>query len=117
MSRKSLCLILAAAGIRERVEQLRPSQEYGQLVPFEGAAGYFSWQADNWPETLIGLMTTGGKVVMDPVCSEISRLYYTDDAGDSQTLPVWELEKGDPERGSPGNGALIALAARTELGH
>lgn len=97
---------------QERVEQLRPSQEYGQLVPFEGAAGYFSWQADNWPETLIGLMTTGGKVVMDPVCSEISRLYYTDDAGDSQTLPVWELEKGDPERGSPGNGALIALAAQ-----
>lgn len=46
------------------------------------------------------------------MCSEISRLYYTDDAGDSQTLPVWELEKGDPERGSPGNGALIALAAQ-----
>lgn len=95
-------------------DALFPRTDYGQLIPFAGAAALVtSPVAEEYSYTtcLYGLMTGEGKVVMEPVCSAISRASYANEDGESVFLPVLMLEKGDGERGNPADGTLLALAA------
>ncbi len=105
----------------EPVDRLLPRPDYGQLVPFQGAIGFckVAWEEDTAftiPTSFFGLMTVDGQVVLDPVCSFIETLAYTDtENGQVMTthrLPVFRLGQGDPELGSPHRGDLVALAAR-----
>ena len=101
------------------MEELTPSPDYGELVPYAGA-GYYLVYPDGEGGTvqspslssLFGLMTVDGCAVLDPVCTGIYASSYLDGQGTSHTLPVWELTRTDPEAGNPGNGRLTALAAR-----
>ena len=99
-------------------DHLIPKADYGTLLPFAGARVILQplegeSQDPDYISTscLYGLMTQNGTVVMDPVCTSIYRVSYTVDTGDSVSLPVLALEKGDKERGADGSGALVALAA------
>ena len=113
---------LPAVGSRWRdgpMEELTPGPNYGALIPFAGAGYYRVYPggedgAVQSPSlsTLYGLMTLDGCVVLDPVCDFISRLSWTDEKGQDQRLPVWELTRGSPEAGDPVGGALSALAAQ-----
>lgn len=101
------------------MEELTPGPNYGALIPFAGAGYYRVYPggedgAVQSPSlsTLYGLMTLDGCVVLDPVCDFISRLSWTDEKGQDQRLPVWELTRGSPEAGDPVGGALSALAAQ-----
>lgn len=101
------------------MEELTPSPDYGELVPYAGA-GYYLVYPDGEGgtvqspslSTLYGLMTVDGCAVLDPVCTGVYASSYLDDQGESHTLPVWELTRTDPEAGNPRNGRLTALAAR-----
>ena len=94
------------------MEELTPSPDYGELVPYAGA-GYYLVYPDGEGgtvqspslSTLYGLMTVDGCAVLDPVCTGIYASSYLDGQGTSHTLPVWELTR-------TGNGRLTALAAR-----
>ena len=62
--------------------ELIPSADYGPLLPFKGAVGMtLAWweeePAYTSPSWFYGLMTLDGTLVMDPVCTSISRLGYT----------------------------------------
>lgn len=101
--------------------ELIPRDGYGPLLPFRGAMGKtLAWWEEepsySSPTWLYGLMTTDGTLVMDAVCSSISRCSYSklDSAGQRQDyeLPVYALAQGDPQRGRPGTGTLVALAAQ-----
>ena len=103
-------------------DHLIPDGSYGTLIPFAGTAcyPYYNW-TDQEGQTqtsqagyttyLYGLMTPDGQVVMDPVCTSIYRLSYSTENGESAVLPVLRLEQGDEQRGEPGTGCLVALAA------
>lgn len=101
------------------MEELTPSPDYGELVPYAGA-GYYLVYPDGEGgtvqspslSTLYGLMTVDGCAVLDPVCTGVYVSSYLDGQGTSHTLPVWELTRTDPEAGNPRNGRLTALAAR-----
>lgn len=101
------------------MEELTPSPDYGELVPYAGA-GYYLVYPDGEGgtvqspslSTLYGLMTVDGCAVLDPVCTGVYASSYLDGQGTSHTLPVWELTRTDPEAGNPRNGRLTALAAR-----
>lgn len=101
------------------MEELTPSPDYGELVPYAGA-GYYLVYPDGEGgtvqspslSTLYGLMTVDGCTVLDPVCTGVYASSYLDGQGESHTLPVWELTRTDPEAGNPRNGRLTALAAR-----
>lgn len=101
------------------MEELTPSPDYGELVPYAGA-GYYLVYPDGEGgtvqspslSTLYGLMTVDGCTVLDPVCTGVYASSYLDGQGTSHTLPVWELTRTDPEAGNPRNGRLTALAAR-----
>ncbi len=95
-------------------DTLIPRTDYGLLIPFAGAAAVVgSPQSEeyNYTSNCYGLMTGEGQVVLDAVCSSIYRASYTIETGESVFLPVLVLEKGDKEKGSPTDGALMALAA------
>lgn len=102
-------------------ETLTPREDYGTLVPYAGALCYltYPWMgeagqeepADAYPSNLYGLMTLDGRVVLDPVCSSISRASYTTQAGESAYLPILILQKGDQAQGQPISGTLTAIAA------
>ena len=99
------------------MEELTPSPDYGELVPYAGA-GYYLVYPDGEGgtvqspslSTLYGLMTVDGCAVLDPVCTGVYASSYLDGQGTSHTLPVWELTRTDPEAGNPRNGRLTALA-------
>lgn len=100
----------------EYTDRLIPDGGYGTLVPFAGARVYTRtwWEEDGGyssPSLLYGLMTVEGKVVMDAVCSAIYRLSYPLANGEYAALPVLRLERGDAQKGEPGNGTLVAIAA------
>ena len=95
----------------EYVDRLIPREDYGSLVPFAGARVFapFPMEGDEdyaVPRFLYGLMTAEGKIVMDAVCTGISRLTYPLEGGEYAALPVLKLEVGDAAHGS-----LTALAA------
>ena len=99
-------------------DHLIPRDDYGTLLPFAGARVILQPLEGEIPDpdyiassSLYGLMTQEGTVVMDPVCTAVYRVPYTSDTGESASLPVLALEKGDGERGAPGSGSLLALAA------
>lgn len=99
-------------------DHLIPRTDYGVLLPFAGARVILQPLVGENPDPyylspscLYGLMTQEGVVVMDPVCTSISRVSYPIDSGDTVSLPVLVLEKGDAERGAAGSGTLKALAA------
>ena len=99
-------------------DHLIPRKDYGTLLPFagaqvvlhppEGEAEDSSYVSSN---CLYGLMTQEGTVVMDPVCTSIYRVSYLADMGDTVSLPVLVLEKGDKDQGAAVSGTLLALAA------
>ena len=99
------------------MEELTPSPDYGELVPYAGA-GYYLVYPDGEGgtvqspslSTLYGLMTVDGCAVLDPVCDSISRLSWIDGDGQDQWLPVWKLARSGPD-GDLMDGALSALAA------
>ena len=103
------------------MDELAPSRDYGPLYPCRAAltmtlAWWEEEPAYTSPAWLYGLMTQDGTLVMDAVCSSITRCSYTqlDTAAGSRTdqyLPVYALTRGDQDRGRPGTGALVALAA------
>lgn len=102
------------------VAELIPSPDYGPLYPCRAALAMTQawWEEEpgySAPSWLYGLMTQDGILVMDGVCSSISRPGYTirDPAtGElaTQSLPAYALVKGDPDRGAPATGELVALA-------
>ena len=72
---------LPAVGSRwypQRVEELIPRSDYGELVPFAGAVFYVTYpgalEEAAYPTTLYGLMTLDGAVVLDPVCTSIEQM-------------------------------------------
>lgn len=101
--------------------ELIPRDSYGPLLPFAGSLGLtLAWweeePAYTSPAWFYGLMTQNGTLVMDAVCSSITRCSYAqlDTSTGSRTdqpLPVYALTRGDQDRGRPGTGALVALAA------
>ena len=95
----------------EYMDHLLPRDDYGPLAPFQGASSYYTWAEYPWLTPLMGLITSNGKVVMDPVCGSIRALTYYDEENLPHELPVYALERGDPEHGDPNSGVLIALAA------
>ena len=102
------------------VSELIPSPDYGPLLPCKAALSMTQafWEEEptySSPSWLYGLMTQDGILVMEGVCSSISRPGYTvvdPDTGEltTQPLPVYALAKGDPELGNPTTGDLVALA-------
>lgn len=101
--------------------ELIPRSSYGPLLPFAGSQGLtLAWweeePAYTSPTWFYGLMTQDGTLVMDAVCSSITRCGYSqlDDQGQRQdhSLPVYILTQGNPDRGRPGTGTLVALAAQ-----
>ena len=101
------------------VPELIPSPDYGPLLPCRAALAMTQawWEEEpgyTSPSWLYGLMTQDGILVMDGVCSSVSRSSYTlPERGSYRTcpLPVYALVKGDAELGSPATGDLVALAA------
>ena len=108
---------LPAVGNRwyaDYTDTLIPRPDYGTLIPYAGARALvqdFTDPGYSYTVSLYGLMTADGTAVMDPVCTSVYRVSYAIDTGDSVSLPVLALEKGDGERGYPGSGSLLALAA------
>lgn len=102
--------------------ELIPRDSYGPLLPFAGSMGLtLAWweeePAYTSPTWFYGLMTQDGTLVMDAVCSSITRCSYSqlDTATGTFSdyyLPVYALTQGDQERGRPGTGTLVALAAQ-----
>lgn len=102
------------------MEKLVPSPDYGPLIPCRAALSMtLAWWEEepsySSPSWLYGLMTQNGILVMDPVCSSISRLGYTAAAPATREqitrlLPVYAMSRGDPELGDPVDGELMALA-------
>ena len=95
-------------------DTLIPRPDYGILIPYAGALATVRSPVDasyDYSVGLYGLMARSGAAVMDPVCTSIYRASYTIEEGDSVSLPILVLEKGDETLGSPVNGALLALAA------
>lgn len=102
--------------------ELIPRDSYGPLLPFAGSQGLtLAWweeePAYTSPTWFYGLMTQDGTLVMDAVCSSITRCSYSqlDTATGTFSdyyLPVYALTQGDQERGRPGTGTLVALAAQ-----
>lgn len=112
---------LPAVGSRwypQPVGEFIPSPDYGALVPYIGAVYYLPSGlpgepvSDTCPSYLYGLMTLEGQTVLDPVCTEIRSIHYTDAQGQDAFLPVWQLTKGDPEDPRSNHGELVALAAQ-----
>lgn len=101
---------------------LIPRDSYGPLLPFAGSMGLtLAWweeePAYTSPTWFYGLMTQDGTLVMDAVCSSITRCSYSQldtatGAFSDYYLPVYALTQGDQERGRPGTGTLVALAAQ-----
>ena len=107
---------LPAVGSRwypQRVEELIPRSDYGELVPFAGAVFYVTYpgalEEAAYPTTLYGLMTLDGAVVLDPVCTSIEQMSYSEEDGTTVRLPVWKLTRADPEGAQ---GEAVALAAQ-----
>ncbi len=102
--------------------ELIPRDSYGPLLPFAGSQGMTLawWEEDpayTSPTWFYGLMTQDGTLVMDAVCSSITRCSYSQLDSATGTfsdhyLPVYTLTRGDGERGRPGTGTLVALAAQ-----
>ena len=102
--------------------ELIPRDSYGPLLPFAGSQGLTLawWEEDpayTSPTWFYGLMTQDGTLVMDAVCSSITRCSYSRMDAATGTfseyfLPVYTLTRGDGERGRPGTGTLVALAAQ-----
>ncbi len=102
--------------------ELIPRNSYGPLLPFAGSQGMTLawWEEDpayTSPTWFYGLMTQDGTLVMDAVCSSITRCSYSQLDSATGTfsdhyLPVYTLTRGDGERGRPGTGTLVALAAQ-----
>ena len=102
----------------EPVEEVIPSPDYGELVPYVGAVYYQMLPGENGeqvqdtaPSSLFGLMTLEGQVVLDPVCTGIYPAQYRDRTGELVVLPVWELFQADPEAAF-GEGERMALCAK-----
>lgn len=101
--------------------ELIPQGSYGPLLPFAGSLGLtLAWWEEEpdytSPAWFYGLMTQDGTLVMDAVCSSITRCSYSQTDAHTgkrleQLLPVYALTRGDQARGRPGTGELVALAA------
>ena len=76
----------------EPMETLRPG-DYGRLLPYPGvyrfAEGEYSWQL----ESLWGLVTQTGQIVLDPVCSSVRQLSYFMEPLGSISCPFLVLER------------------------
>ena len=72
------------------IERLAPG-DYGQLFPFAGE----ELKEAEWDYTigrLYGLVDAGGRIVCDPVYSDVTRLSCTDrNTGETTYLPLWAL--------------------------
>lgn len=80
------------------ISDLRPSDDYGMLYPFAGstltqstAAGYAYTVG-----YLYGMIDNSGRIVVDPVYSEITLLV---DQTESVEMPLWLLSRTDKEEG------------------
>ena len=110
---------LPAVGTRWQegpMEELVPGADYGELVPYAGAGYYLVYQDGEGGtiqspslSSLYGLMTVDGCVVLDPVCTNIVQLFYTDSQGAGVDLPVWKLTQSAPAEHAPDN--QVALSA------
>lgn len=68
--------------------ELRLGEDYGTLIPFAGAKLSGAWE-DGY---LYGLMTMDGRVVVDPVYSEVyATYYYEPSTGENGTFPAYVL--------------------------
>lgn len=70
---------------KDFTDTLIPSDDYGPLVPFAGAALTETWEGWNSDYNLYGLMTLEGEVVADPVFMSVLRLTEYD----SEYNPVY----------------------------
>ena len=91
-------------------EELLPWEDYGTLIPFAGARLDGEWAAGY----LYGLMTMDGKVVVDPVYSEVYAMnYYELATGETGTFPGYVLVQPTGELDEYGNPrAKYAYAGR-----
>lgn len=95
---------------KDFTDTLIPSDDYGSLVPFAGAALTETWGSWSMDYDLYGLMTRSGEVVVDPVFTGVSRLREWDGMMmDSQLLPVYVLQKAVVTEDGPVE--LIAFCA------
>ncbi|MDE6107111.1 MAG: hypothetical protein K2F83_00330, partial [Oscillospiraceae bacterium] len=80
-------------------DTLIPSNDYGPLIPFAGTAlttmGEWGGGVHPYDYHLYGLVTTKGEVVVDPVFTEVGRVYdhKEDDMRSLGQLPVYVLTK------------------------
>jgi len=102
-------------------DQLIPSPDYGELVPYVGANAYTfnTWtdqngQVQTWsssyPSPLYGLMTREGKIVTDPVYTEARQMeFYWQ--GETLLLPAFILSRASEGWQDSFNGLRCAVAA------
>ena len=101
------------------MEELTPSPDYGELVPYAGA-GYYLVYPDGeggtvqspLPQLPLGLMTVDGVRGAGPGVHRYLRLLLSGRPGDEPHPPGVGADQDRPEAGNPGNGRLTALAAR-----
>ncbi|MBQ8899570.1 MAG: substrate-binding domain-containing protein, partial [Akkermansia sp.] len=68
----------------EKIEVLAARDDYGGLHPFVGLVNYSEWNGSN---PVYGLFDAQGRIVCDPVYSEVSRLSYWG-SGQEQYVPA-----------------------------
>ncbi|MGN1002921.1 MAG: WG repeat-containing protein [Oscillospiraceae bacterium] len=84
----------------EWIGALEPSDGYGMLYPFLGTRLHSESNGRIYEEgALYGLFDENGRIVVDPVYSEIRFLsYYDSYAGESVQVPMLLLGRGDSEK-------------------
>ena len=92
-------------------DELRPRDDYGPLIPFQGGV-LMEAESQYTAENLYGLATTSGKVVVDPVYTDVYRPWMPapEEAEPSVKAPILVLSHGTLDESGSKRYAIAALA-------